>query len=55
MTAQLDVEEALAHLEAWLDTHDRDRVGGGEPGPELRRHVALMRAEAERLRNQLED
>jgi hypothetical protein len=54
MTAQPDVAEALAELEAWLDTYARDLPRDDEPGRELRQHLVLMRAEAERLRSQLQ-
>jgi hypothetical protein len=54
MTAQPEVADALAELDAWLDAHAGDLSRTDESGRELRRHLVLMRAEAERLRRQLE-
>jgi hypothetical protein len=57
MTAQTetDIGQALAQLEAWLQAHARELPRRSDRGGVLQQHLALMQAEAARLRKQLED
>jgi hypothetical protein len=57
MTAQpqTDIAQALAELEGWLEAHGRELPRDEDRAGALQQHLALMRAEADRLRKQLED